>query len=176
MTCVLFFFFFLFILHTQQINCINIDEDHSVGLNCSHEVTVVGNVWSRQPYNNVLFINTLTCHHFHSEKVSLFHTVTLHTSLETVSLSLLSKATHIRARANVGQGQSLALMEHKCITSGLNYHGMIRVLCRATVHHSTGSNRWKIYSEKREKKKELPFDYVYKKKLFTADTKKLDLI
>lgn len=92
----------------------------------------------------------LACHHFKCSRF-LFSHPDLHTSLVTLSLSLLSKATNIRGKANMGQGQSLALTEHKCITSGLNYQGITRcvALCHCASHNS--SNRWKMYSEERNK-------------------------
>lgn len=64
----------------------------------------------------------------------------LHSSLVTLFLSLLSKATNIRGKANMGQGQSLALTEHKCITNGLNYQGITR---RVVTCHCASHNRFK---------------------------------
>lgn len=85
------------------------------------------------------FINALACHHF-KRKRFLFSRPDLHSSLVTLSLSLLSKATYIRGEANAGQGQSFALTEHKCITSGLNYLGITR---RVAPCHCASHNRFK---------------------------------
>lgn len=61
----------------------------------------------------------------------------LHPSSVTLPLSPLSEATYIRGEANAGQGQSFALAEHKCITSGSNYPGITRhvALCHCASHN-----------------------------------------
>ena len=81
-------------------------------------------------------LTALACHNFKWWRF-LFSHPDLHPSLVTLSLSLLSKATNIRGEANMGQGQSLALTEHKCITSGLNYQGITRcvALCHCASHN-----------------------------------------
>lgn len=64
----------------------------------------------------------------------------LYSSLVTLSLSPLSKATNIRGEASMGQGQSFALTEHKCITSSLNYLGITRCV---VPRHRASHNRFK---------------------------------
>lgn len=73
-------------------------------------------MWSRRHENEEVpgFINVAACHHFKWKRF-LFSHGDLHPSLITLVLSRLSKATNIRCKANMGQGQSLALTEHKYI-------------------------------------------------------------
>lgn len=96
-------------------------------------------VGRKNQHGDPWFINALACHHF-KRKRFLFSRPDLHPSLVTLSLSLLSKATYIRGEANAGQGQSFALTEHKCITSGLNYLGITR---RVAPCHCASHNRFK---------------------------------
>lgn len=125
---------FFFRRQVLQITSSNIHEDHFVNPNCGNEISEAYYVWSCSPENEhgaPRSINALACHHFKWRRF-LFSHHDLHPSLVTLSLSLLSKATNIRGKANMGQGQSFALTEHKCITSGLNYQGITR--CVAPCH------------------------------------------
>lgn len=84
-------------------------------------------------------MSALACHIFKWKRF-LFSLFDLHSSLATLSLSPLSKATNIRGEASVGQGQSFALTEHKCITGGLNYLGITRCV---VPRHCASHNRFK---------------------------------
>lgn len=53
---------------------------------------------------------------------------------------LLSKVSIIRGKANTGQSQCLALTEHKCFTSGLNYQ---RITESVALCHSASHTRFK---------------------------------
>lgn len=132
----------LFSAQILQITPSNIHEDHSVNPNCGNEISPTYYVWSRRPENepgDPECINVPACHHFKQKRFH-FSRHDLHPSLVTLSLSLLSKATNIRGKANMGQGQSPALTEHKYITSGMNYQGITQ--CAAPCHR-VSHNRFK---------------------------------
>lgn len=117
------------VMTTEDKNC-----EISVAYYCIWHVNK-----KKKSHEDLRFSNALACHNLKWKRffISLFD---LHSSLVTPSLSPLSKATNIRGKASVGQGQSFALTEHKCITSGLNYLGITRCV---VPRHCASHNRFK---------------------------------